>query len=101
MGEPPGEAADMLKALTFLNAFAVTLIIASAATVQPASAITAELAKKCREMMVRAHPVGPAGSKSGGSSAAEREYFRQCIERDGNMDEPASPAQDGKKDGKK
>src|SRR5262249_17120173 len=101
MGEPPGEAADMLKALTFLNAFAVTLIIASAATVQPASAITAELAKKCREMMVRAHPVGPAGSKSGGSSAAERGDCRPSIERDGNRDEPASAGQEGKKDGKK
>jgi hypothetical protein len=80
----------MPKMLTFLHASAIAGVIASATMVQPASAISADLAKKCREMMVKARPVEPAGS-SRGSAQAERDYFRQCIDRQGKMDDPPSP----------
>ena len=50
--------------------------IASAAMVQPAAAITAELAKKSRELLVRARPVVPAGTMRG-TAQEEREYFQQ------------------------
>jgi len=52
-------------------------------TANPAQAISAELAKRCREMAVRAHPPQPAGTTA--YAAAERTYFRECVARDGNM----------------
>jgi hypothetical protein len=52
-------------------------------TVEPASAISAALAKKCREMAIKAHPPHRAGTK--GYMQAEREYFRVCVEKNGKM----------------
>jgi hypothetical protein len=46
--------------------------------------VSAEIAKKCREMAVKAYPTQPAGSSP--YAAAQREYFRQCIAKGGNMD---------------
>jgi hypothetical protein len=46
-------------------------------------ALTAELANKCRDMAIAAHPTvmyGPSGS-----AAAQREYFSTCVARNGNM----------------
>jgi hypothetical protein len=48
------------------------------------SAISAELAKKCRELAIKAHPTLPAGSK-GGAEQAQRDYFRECIAKNGDM----------------
>ena len=48
-------------------------------------AISVDLAKKCREMAVKAHPPMPAGSRSG-YAAAERNFFRKCVAQNGNMD---------------
>jgi hypothetical protein len=47
---------------------------------------SAELAKKCRALAIKAHPTRPAGSKAG-SEQAQRGYFRDCIVKDGNMPE--------------
>jgi len=47
--------------------------------------VTAELAKKCREMAVKAHPTQLAGTTP--YAAAQREYFRECIAKRGNMEE--------------
>jgi hypothetical protein len=47
---------------------------------------SADLAKKCRALTVKAHPPAVAGSKSG-TAAAEREYFATCIKKGGKMDE--------------
>ena len=54
-------------------------------TVQFAHAVSAELAKKCRELAIKAHPRAVAGS-SKGTAQAERDYFRQCIAKGGNVD---------------
>jgi hypothetical protein len=51
----------------------------------PALAISVELAKKCREMAVKAHPPAPAGTKA--YAEAQRGYFRQCVTNNGNMDD--------------
>jgi hypothetical protein len=48
---------------------------------EPASPITAELAKKCRALA--AHPTQPAGSKHG-TEQAQRNYFRDCVDKNGN-----------------
>jgi hypothetical protein len=63
---------------------------------QRAGAITAELAKKCRAMALKAHPYQMVGEKGKGSAAAERDYFNQCVARGGNMpDESGSGGQSG------
>jgi hypothetical protein len=46
---------------------------------------SAELAKKCRALAIKAHPTQPAGSKKG-SEQAQRDYFRECVAKDGNME---------------
>jgi hypothetical protein len=50
-----------------------------------APAITADLAKKCREMALAAHPTQPPGSKIG-SASAQLEYYRNCVAKKGNVE---------------
>lgn len=45
--------------------------------------ITAQLARQCRDMMIKAHPTEVFGS--GGSAAAQRAYFADCVRRNGDM----------------
>ena len=52
----------------------------------PSSAISADLAKKCRAMAIKAHPTPLAGSKASGVEKAQRDYFQACIAKDGKMD---------------
>ncbi len=52
----------------------------------PSSAISADLAKKCRAMAIKAHPRPPPGSKVSGAEKAERDYFQACIVKGGKMD---------------
>jgi len=58
--------------------------------------ISADLAKKCRAMMVKAHPTQMFGTS--GTAAVQREYFQQCISRQGRMDqaEPTTTGQGGR-----
>jgi hypothetical protein len=58
---------------------------------RPAAALTAELAKLCRSMAIKAHPTARPGSATG-TAAAQRAYFQQCVENNGKMPEGA-PAQ--------
>jgi len=56
----------------------------------PASAITVELAKKCRAMMLQAHPyVLPGNKGAAGLAKEQRDYFNLCVANDGSM--PAEP----------
>ena len=47
--------------------------------------ISAELARKCRALAIQAHPTQQPGSRYG-SGQAQREYFQQCIAKEGNME---------------
>jgi hypothetical protein len=47
------------------------------------SAISADLAKKCRELAIKAHPTQPTGSKTG-AEQAQRDYFRNCVANNGD-----------------
>jgi hypothetical protein len=48
-----------------------------------AGPISAELAKKCRALAIKAHP-----NKAGRAYAqAQRDYFQDCIAKGGNMPE--------------
>ncbi len=62
----------------------VTALSLVGASTLAESAISAELAKKCREMAIKAHPPVPAGSRTG-NERAQRDYFQQCVARNGDM----------------
>ena len=59
-------------------------LMAALALPGPASAITAELAKKCQALAAKAHPMAIPGSKVG-TAKAERDYFGACIQNNGTM----------------
>lgn len=65
--------------------FTVLFTLATIATAPVHAGISVELAKKCRALMVKAHPTilfGPTGT-----AAAQRAYFAECVRRSGNMPE--------------
>lgn len=68
------------------------IVAISAATVlvsAPAqAAISASLARQCRESMVKAYPLTAWATAP--SAEAQRDYFRQCIKNQGRMDEPST-----------
>ena len=68
-----------------VGALITATVLVFVSTGKPASAITAELAKKCRAMAFKEHPPVRAGSKPG-AAKAQQEYFRACIAKDGKMD---------------
>ena len=70
----------------------IVLVLGAATASTGAPAITAELAKKCRALAIKAHPYKLAGAKGPGSAQAEREYFKECVARGGDMpDENKEP----------
>jgi hypothetical protein len=69
--------------------FAAVLTIALSIA-NPASAITADLAKKCREMAIKAHPPTLPGAKTG-SAQAERDSYRACIVNGGISTDNETP----------
>jgi hypothetical protein len=66
-------------------------VLAMAAPVR--AEITADLAKHCRAMMLKAHPVQMYGAS--GSAAAQRDYFKKCIERQGKVEDHPEPTTSG------
>ena len=46
--------------------------------------ISAELAKTCRELAIKAHSTQVACSTTG-SAQAQRDYFKECVTKRGNM----------------
>ena len=69
----------MAKLAKMLCAFIVLVVPAYLSYAQPASAISVELAKKCRELAVKAHPTPTAGSKATGAEKAQRDYFTRHV----------------------
>ena len=65
-----------------LALFALSVLITAQA---PASALTAELAKKCRALAIKAHPPVLPGKRTG-SEQAQRDYFRDCVAKEGNVE---------------
>ena len=74
---------------------ALTLIIACALPVptNSAPALTAELAKKCRTLALKAQPYRRAGTAKG-TAQAQRDYYRECIDKEGKMDGADQPPPD-------
>ena len=59
-----------------------------------ASAVTAEVAKKCNALMAKAYPPrepgNPAAGLAKGTAQSARDYFNKCVANGGNMDDPSS-----------
>jgi hypothetical protein len=83
--------AKPLFASTLLGLFAYLV------ATPPAMAITADLANKCRQLAIKAHPPQRIGAKTG-AAGAERKYYRDCIANGGSAADkktqtsPAAPA---------
>jgi hypothetical protein len=67
-----------VKTLSALLFFAVQAYSAHA---QTAPAITAELANKCRQEAIKAHPTPKAGTKASGVEKAQRDAFQACVSK--------------------
>jgi hypothetical protein len=74
-------------------------LLVSAAALPPkgASAITAEVAKKCNVLLEKQFPPRQAGNPAAGSSKGsaqdQRAFFQKCVDNGGNMDSAPPPAQ--------
>ncbi len=59
-----------------------------------ASAITVEVAKKCNGLLAKAFPPREAGNPAAGSTKGngqqQRDYFKKCVAKDGNMDDESA-----------
>lgn len=66
-----------------LGIFAPLALIATTSIATPASAISVDLAKNCRDMAIKAHPPTVPGAKKG-SAEAERTSYQSCIKNNGN-----------------
>ena len=65
----------------------LTILVAQATTAQPVPpGVTADIAKKCRQMAVKAHPSAVPGSKPTGAEKAQRDYFRACVANGGKAE---------------
>ena len=68
---------------------AVTWVALGVAT-SSASAVTAELARKCSTLMAKQFPPrepgNPAAGSAKGSGRAQHDFFSKCIANNGNMD---------------
>ena len=85
---------DLIARKTILFGLAATQMILCAilGTPSAANALTAELAKKCRDMAIKSHPPPtPPGNKA--YAQAERDFFKACVARNGRMPGDASPDQ--------
>jgi hypothetical protein len=84
----------MLSRIRFVGAFGIAVMLVTVAGAAPARAITADLAKKCRELAIKAHPYKLPGVKGPGSAEPQRDYFNTCVAKGGNMPpEPPSAGQ--------
>ena len=96
---PRSQAAREAK--TMIKLFAITLALGSMVALAGAQQTaptppTAAVAKKCRELAIKAYPPKLAGSTKTGTAQEERDYFAQCIRNGGNMDGNVKKGDDAK-----
>ena len=71
--------------------WSTALALAFGAATPLHAAITPQLAKTCRAMMIKAHRTEMFGAD--GSAAAQRRYFAECVQRNADMPKAnANPA---------
>jgi hypothetical protein len=71
----------MRNTASALSALFVTLQILLLSP-SPTAAISVDLAKKCRDMAIKAHPLAVPGKPY----EAERDFFRQCVAKNGQIE---------------
>ena len=80
----------MLAKLRFASALAGLIYISVAWTTNNASAVTAEVAKKCSALTAKEFPprvIGnPAAGSTKGTARDEQDYFKRCVANGGNID---------------
>lgn len=76
----------MTKILNGILVFSSFVAFGSLALPTSSVALSVELAKKCRQMAIQAHPTHLPGTKNNGVEAAQRAYFGHCVATDGKMD---------------
>ena len=79
----------MSRNLRFASALALLALAMGPPMTDSASAISAEVAKKCSALTAKAFPpreVGnPAAGSAKGTGADQRAYFRDCVAKEGKM----------------
>lgn len=80
---------------------AIALLFAAAGLAPTAaSAISADVAKRCNNLIARQFPArepgNPAAGSANGSAQAQRAYFDKCVANGGNMDGPPPPDKNAK-----
>jgi hypothetical protein len=78
--------------MRWFGVFAAGVVFWGGLGVPHASALTAEVANKCRQYAVKAYPPTRVGSKKG-TAGAERQYFKDCVAKDGNVPAPEGPVE--------
>ena len=62
-----------------------------------ASAITAEVAKKCNVLLSKEFPPrepgNPAAGSKKGTAQTQRDYFKKCVANGGNLDDDGAKGQ--------
>jgi hypothetical protein len=81
----------MFTNLRIGGVLAVLACIAFGCMTGSASAITAQLAKKCQALTTKAFPPrvpgNPAAGSAKGTGQSQRDYFKKCVANGGNMDD--------------
>jgi hypothetical protein len=73
---------------TFFIITAVAVVL-SCATRAVQAQITEQVAKKCRELMIKAHPTQMYGAS--GAAADQRTFFLDCVKRESASEGNAAP----------
>lgn len=84
-----------LRYLGFILIYSIPLQFSATAS---AGAVDAELADKCRRLMIKAYPYQPPGKKDG-TAAAQRRFFDDCIKNKAIMPDKGEqrfPSQDAR-----
>jgi hypothetical protein len=77
----------MTNVVRRLGSLLLVLPVVVVCSAVPAAAISLELAKKCRDIAVKAHPP-PIRLGNKAYAQAERDLFAQCVAKNGHVDNP-------------
>ena len=84
----------MLTSLKFAVVLVALICCLPGAWSSRASAVTAEVAKKCQALTAKAFPPrepgNPAAGSASGTGPMQREYFSKCVANGGKVDDSAT-----------
>jgi len=84
----------VLASSRFVVVFVALTCCAFGASLNRASAVTVEVARKCQALTAKAFPPrepgNPAAGSASGTGRMQREYFNKCVANGGKVDENAT-----------